>query len=343
MERVNTKMDNENKAEVAETVEAQPSIDDTLNATFDAITTRETESDKAEDEQTVETTEEVVETEEITDQPEEEAIETEQATSSVDAPASWSAEQRKNWAEIPPETQSYIAEREKQVNDQFSRMGQEIAAFKPVGEALQQHEQTFARHGMTPIQGVQELLKVQDRLDSDPAGTLKAIADMYGVDLSQLANGGAEQGETSPQVAHLEKQVQSLQSRLTATEQQTEQQKQRDYELEVDKAKKELADSKIEEKPHYERLKPAILEILTSGMARDFTEAYEKAAWSDPEARKTLQEAEKKAELEAKAKAAAEAKKAAKVNVGAKSKQTVTAPKTWEETADAVADAVYAS
>lgn len=343
-------MDTENSATVTTDAPAEPTtepattIDDTLNATFDAIEARE---EGAEETQSTETAPEEVEadesTKEITDQPKEEEAEPEVATSAIDVPNSWSAEQQEKWAGIPPETQAYIAEREKQAHDQISRMGQELSAFKPVGDALQQHEQTFSRHGMTPIQGVTELLKVQDMIDNDPVGTLVKLAGQYNVDLSQLANGDSTQGDTSPQVAQLTQQVNQLTSRLSATEQHSEQQKQQEFQNEVTRAKEELAKSGIEQRPHYEALKQDIVDLLEGGKASSFAEAYEKAAWANPETRTTLLKEQQKADLDAKAKAAAEAKKAAKVNVGAKSKQTVSKPKNWEETLESAADAVFAS
>ncbi len=345
-------MENGATAEVADTSTPEatpteaPSIDDSMSAAYDAVMAREAaEAEPVEvvEEQSEEPVAEAGEQAETEDtvQPEEAEAETEgepEPRPSIEFPNSWTAEQREHWAAIPPATQEYIVEREKQAHGQISRMGQELSALRPVTDAFQQYQQTFARHGLTPMQGVNELLKAQEQLDRDPAGTLLAIAQRYGIDFTQLANGTTDQGEVSPQVEYLKRQVQSLESKMTASEQMTREQQEQEYQAEVARATDELKRSGIEQKPHYEELKPAIANYIATGQAQTFEEAYDKAAWADPNARKSLLDAQKKADLDAKAKAAADAKKAAKVNVGAKSKPTVAKPATWEETAAAVAD-----
>lgn len=343
-------MSDDNATAVADVATEVTSIDDTMSATYDAIMARETESEapvetpeEAAPVDKVETPEEVeAAPEELIDQPEEEAVEPEEITPSLDAPNSWSADAKAVWGELPPSAQEYILNREKQAHDQISRMGQELSTYKPVAQVFEANAQTFERHKMSPIEGVERLLDVQNQLDSDPVGTLQRIASVYGVNFQNLANGTPEnQGQPDPQVTALQRQVQDLQGKLSEFEKVSQTREEREQEAMVTQARTELEKSGIMQKPHYDELKSDIADILGSGKASTFEEAYEKAAWANPTARQSLLDEQRKAELDKQAKAAAEAKKAAKVNVGSKSKPTATKPRTWEETAQATADQLY--
>lgn len=339
-------------APVADVAPEAMTIDQSMDAAFDAIMAREDESaattetpTEAAPEEQVEAPDEVeAASEELTDQPEEEAVEPEEATPSLDAPNSWSAEMKGKWAELSPDVQDYITGREKQAHDQISRMGQELSTYKPVAQVFEANAQTFQRHNMAPIEGVERLLDVQNQLDNDPVGTLQRIAGAYNVDLSQLANGTApDQGQAVPQVAALQRQVQDLQGKLAGFEQQQQTRDERDHEALVSQARQDLEASGITQKPHYEELKADIAEFIRMGKASTYAEAYDMAAWASPTARDTLMKAQKDKELAERAKAAEAAKKAAKANIGSKSKPVAQKPMTWEQTMESVADAAYST
>lgn len=327
-------------------------IDQTMDAAFDEIVARDDEDAAASETteiQASDTDEESSEQDESesqdsTDQPEIEAVETDKADPPFNAPMSWSAEMKGKWAELSPELQKYVSDREKNVHDQFSRMGNELSALKPITEVFQAHQQTFARHGFEPTQAVQQLLRVQDDLDKDPVGTLQRIGQVYGIDISQLANGQAsDQGQPDPQVQVLQRQVQTLQGQLAGFAQQNTVREERDQQAMVEQASKDLETSGVTNKPHFEELKADMADYLVSGKASSFAEAYDMAAWANPTVRETLMKAQRDAELEEQAKAAAKAKKSAKVNVGSKSKPVSQKPMTWEETLEATATAAFNS
>ena len=141
--------------------------------------------------------------------PEAETVEPE--TPAIDPPASWSREVREKWASIPPEVQSYIAQRETEAHGQISRLGQQVKAFEPIAKTLEQYKGTFERSGLDYSRGVAALLEVQSMLDVNPRAAIHQIAHAYGVDLG---------AEPSPSDAVPSGQVLSLQAKVAELERQ---------------------------------------------------------------------------------------------------------------------------
>ncbi len=278
---------------------------------------------------------------EITDQPpESETVETED-TPSIDMPNSWSADRSDMWAAVPPEAQKFVSEREAEAHKQITAMGEAIASFRPTAELLNTRMDTFARNGVTVEQGLTLLLDAQDALNRDPVGAIQEIARTVGVDLNQFGTVTGDQGETTPQVATLQKQVSTLQQQLQQNQNQLaqfQQQSQQTAEMQESQAREQVSqeiETWSKDKPYYEaggkvaRLMGSYLRPDANGqsLAQDLDEAYDMAINADPETRKKVDEERKAKEAEARNKAAAEAKRKASVNVGNKPGKASPKPK----------------
>lgn len=138
---------------------------------------------------------------ENSDQSNEEGEEQVQAVPAIDAPTSWSQEMIDKFGELPPETQEYIVQRDSEANAKISELGQQVKADEPLRELISTKQDTFDRHGLTPMQGFEKLLDVQDMLDNNPEGAIIAIAQGVGVDLYAML-GVQRQGQAPVNAQH---------------------------------------------------------------------------------------------------------------------------------------------
>jgi hypothetical protein len=233
----------------------------------------------------------------------------EQAKPAIDAPVSWSAEQKAKWATLPPDTREYIAQRDRESHEAISRAGQQIKAFEPIGKVIEQFSHVFQKNGLQPHDGIARMMAVNEMLEANPKAAIAEIAKAYGVNLQGETSQDAEPG--SARVAELEAKLAKVESHLTAQQRQQMQ-------AENNALAREIADF-AKDKPHFESVRKVMAGLMSSGAAETMQDAYDKAIYADPTIRQSLQvDAQKAAEEKRKADEAervAKAKKAAGVNV----------------------------
>jgi hypothetical protein len=293
---------------VIETVETPaPSMDEGLRAVWDKHHPPRAEDGKFAAKNPTEQAAEAPPVTENADQAAETVIE--QAKPAIDAPISWSAEQKAKWASLPPDTREYIAQRDKESHEAISRAGQQIKAYEPIGKVIEQFSDTFQRQGLAPHDAFQRLLAVNEMLDQNPRAAIEQIAKAYGVDLS----GQAEQSATpeSAKLAEMEARLAKAESHLTAQQRQQ-------LNAERNALAREIADF-AKDKPHFEAVRNVMAGLMQSGAAETLADAYEKATYADPTIRQGILADQQKAEAEKRKAEEAErvkaAKKAAGVNV----------------------------
>lgn len=238
-----------------------------------------------------------------------------------EVPISWSAEMKAKFASLPPEVQSYVVQRDKETHEHISRLGTAVKAFEPVGRLLEQHQDTFRAKGMSYEQGMSQLLSAQRALDRDPVSAIAKLANVYGVDLGQIAGQGANPQNTEllRQVSELTQEINALKGTVGSRERAEAQARQASLESAVTEFSKGKAD--------FEELTDDILAQITAlrtanpnlSHTQILEKAYESARWANPTVRARIlaeqaKEAETKRMEEAK-KQAAEAKRAAGVNI----------------------------
>jgi hypothetical protein len=233
----------------------------------------------------------------------------EQAKPAIDAPISWAAEQKAKWATLPPDTQAYIAQRDKESHEAISRAGQQIKAFEPIGKVIEQFSHVFQKNGLQPHDGIARMMAVNEMLENNPKAAIAEIAKAYGVNLQGETEQNAE--PSSARAAELEAEVARIKSHLT-------EQHNKQVKAESDALAREIADF-AKDKPHFESVRKVMAGLMSSGAAETMQDAYDKAIYADPTIRQSLQvDAQKAAEDKRKADEAervAKAKKAAGVNV----------------------------
>jgi hypothetical protein len=237
----------------------------------------------------------------------------EQVQPAIDAPISWTAEQKAKWASLPPDTQAYIAQRDKESHEAISRAGQQIKAFEPIGKVIEQFSHVFQKNGLQPHDGIARMMAVNEMLENDAPTAIREIAKAYGVNL---------QGEAAPDATPESQRIADLEARLAKTESHLTAQQRQQLDAENKALAREIADFANDPKnprPHFESVRKVMAGLMQSGAAETMQEAYERAIYADPTIRQSLQvDAQKAAEDKRKAdeaKRVSEAKKAAGVNV----------------------------
>lgn len=295
-------------ASIAETPEvAAPSLDEDLRGIWDKHHPLRDDSGKfesknpAEETKPVETADHTAETTPEQKQP--------QAAPAIDAPVSWSAENKAKWATLPPDMQAYIAQRDKESHEAISRAGQEIKAFEPFRAVTEQFAESFQRNGLQPHDAFARMMAVEQMLERNPRSAIEQIARAYNIDLSGQGEPNANPGD--PRVAELEARLAKAESYLTAQERQR-------LNAEQTALAREIADF-AKDKPHFESVRGIMSGLMQSGAAETLQDAYDRAIYADPTIRQSvLIEEQTKAEekrKEEEAQRVKAAKKAAGVNV----------------------------
>jgi hypothetical protein len=248
---------------------------------------------------------------EITDQPE--TTTAEPATPAIEPPSSWSAEKKAIWSLLPPDAQSYVAQRESEAHKAISEKGQRAAMYDAVEQAIGEHKTALISEYGSVDRAVNTLVNVAMQAGQRPAEFIRWFAQQHRVDLSQLAgpvpNGGVP---ADPQINHLSQTVQQLQTHV---------QQQREAALAAQitafAEAKDAAGKPL--RPYFEDVRGEMAGLMQAGVATSLEDAYTKATrandavWSKMQAE---QAAARQAEATAKAaKTQAEAAKAKALNV----------------------------
>lgn len=225
------------------------------------------------------------------------------------------------WLDFHEDRQSYVTPLEQeraQLRSQLDRYNQVLAPY----------EQSWRMAGMTPEQGVSQLLAWSAALQQDPQTALRKLAQSYGVDINQMVD---QQEWVPPEVADLRNQVDHLNNALTQFQTNAVSQQKYQQETAIEQqltAFRTATDEHGNPKhPHYETLEPLMAGIYTSALQQvqrgalaempSLEAIYEQAAYAHPDIRNELMRSRE--EQEAAQKAAA-AKKAASASKSVKSK-----------------------
>lgn len=244
----------------------------------------------------------------------------------VPPPNSWKAEARAEWDKLPPTVQEYVNQRETEAHKHISRQGEALAAYEPLGQAIGKHAHYIEQLGADPVEMIDRMFATSHRLDTNPVETIKELAQMYGVDLGQLAPDPFAEAP-SREVSQLQAQVNQMRQHLAAQESQRQQYEQQSYQ-QTYQSNAALVEQFIADKPDIDTLGTDLLDRIKTLRAQHpqadpkqlLADAYDSAVWSNPQTRATRieqQVAEKeKARIEAAKAAVAKAQGAATRRVG---------------------------
>lgn len=267
------------------------------------------------------------------DQPQEaQPVEAQEKPAPIDTPLSWSAEMKAKFATLPPDVQTYVAQRDKEAHEHISRLGKAVKSFEPVGRLLEQHRDVFESKGMNYGQGLNQLLRAQRALDTDPVSAIAQLANVYGVDLARFGSQDGANPQSAvllQQVRDLTQEINALKGTVGARERTEAQQRQASLEAAVTKFSEgkadfeELADDIV---AHVSALRSTNPNLSHEQLLE---KAYDAARWANPKSReRIMSEQAKEAEakrLEEARKQAEAAKNASRVNVKSQAKANAVA------------------
>lgn len=255
------------------------------------------------------------------DQQEQEAADAEAGDEQEDAayepPDHWSAEDKEAFAALPDEAKPLALDWRKSIETGYDTKFQEVAATKKEIEPFLGFKDVFApyqqdldRLGTTPQTYVRQLMQVATDLRNSPAETLARLARDYGVEFpaAQAEDEAGEDEFLDPAAAA---EIRALKAEIAGLKQTTQnsldqftQANETERNQQIINQFNDFANTQADGKPKYphaQRLQPQIgmqLQMMsaeeTQGKSMNdlMAVAYERAAWSDADARAELLKAQ---------------------------------------------------
>lgn len=271
------------------------------------------------------------------------AAETAGATQ-AEAPTHWPAPAREMFAKQPPEVKTFLLERHKAMEADYTRKMQELAPIRRFNDELEEvfkpHDPYLRQSGMTRMQAIRELVGWKERLDKDAPGAIKYLAQISGVDLKTI---GAPPADMPAWGQELQKQLEQsknenaeLRKRLDGADGARSQQLLSVQQAEVTKFAEEKDPQGKPLRPYFDDVAKDVAGMIrlarANGEQLTLQEAYDRAVHANPLTRQKLaasNDAERRAKEEAERKAKAEAaRKAAAANIDGEGAVGVTAAQT---------------
>ncbi len=240
-----------------------------------------------------------------------------EGVSEFKVPEHWSEEDKAAFDVLDPKARAWLVNRHRAMEGDYTRKTQEVSKerkklekLSSLERVLDAYRQDLQESGVDEAGAVAELFDAYKQLKADPQGTLKALADRFGVRLSAENGIGAKSTEVQTQLDWIK---QTLQAQAHQQWKQSIQRGRRTID-DFLQQKNEAGESIF---PDFEQLLPEIILLarsdLMGGRQPDLKDLYERACWSNPKTRdKQLSAQQKAAEAEKKKQARQKAEAARK-------------------------------
>ena len=246
----------------------------------------------------------------------------EPAKPAIAPPVSWSAEMKAKFGSLPPEVQTYVAERDKEVAQALSRLGSTAKTAEPFLQVAEQHLDYLKTRGIeNPAVAFDKLLKFQRFMDSDPHAAITHLASEYGVKLDPNQDPETPQRESRELLA-LRNEIQSLKEEnqriaghLSAQEHARQEAKRSDVLGLIEKFAADKPDWAEVESDVYQQVQVIRPQHPTASNQELLEKAYQAAIWANPKTRDRMLKAEAEKLLKAKNERGRNAREAASFNV----------------------------
>ena len=249
-------------------------------------------------------------------------------------PASWKKDYHDVWAKADPRMQEYAWQREEQMRAGVEPLLTKAQFADQMNEALKPYMETIRGLGMTPDKAVSALMQADHTLrNSDPQTKMayfQQLAQSYGINFGQLQQGAqqAPQQTVDPTVWALQNELNKVRGEVMGWKQQQEMAENQQLLTEINNFSQKAE--------FFEDVRPAMIQLLQSGMAQTLDDAYDKAIRLNPELFEQTQKAKQAAAAAQQAKEANKAAKAARaaaVSVRSATPGVNTAPKSADRRA----------
>ena len=243
-------------------------------------------------------------------------------------PASWKKDYHEVWQKADPKMQEYAWQREEQMRAGVEPLLSKAQFADAMQEAISPYMQTIQGLGLSPDKAVAALMDADHKLrNSDPQTKLvyfQQLAQSYGINLGAMQGqqGQMPQQTVDPTVYALQNELNKVRGEVMGWKQQQEM-------MENQTLLNEINQFSLKAE-HFEDVRPAMIQLLQSGMAQTLDEAYDKAIRLDPNLFDQVtkaQQAEAAAKQAKEQNRAAKAARAAAVSVRSATPGVNTAPK----------------
>ena len=243
-------------------------------------------------------------------------------------PASWKKDYHEVWQKADPKMQEYAWQREEQMRAGVEPLLSKAQFADAMQEAISPYMQTIQGLGLSPDKAVAALMDADHKLrNSDPQTKLQyfqQLAQSYGINLGAMQGqqGQMPQQTVDPTVYALQNELNKVRGEVMGWKQQQEMMENQTLLNEINQFSLKA--------DHFEDVRPAMIQLLQSGMAQTLDEAYEKAIRLDPNLFDQVtkaQQAEAAAKQAKEQNRAAKAARAAAVSVRSATPGVNTAPK----------------
>ena len=228
-------------------------------------------------------------------------------------PASWKKDYHEDWKAAPDRIQEYAWQRENEMKAGVEPLISKAQFADQMQEVLNPYMNTIQGLGIDAPKAVKALMEADHALRySNPQEKhqyFARLAQSYGVDLNNMGN-LPQQMPVDPTIFALQNELNNVRGEVQGWKQAQEQQQNQALLGEINNFSQKAE--------HFEEARPAMIQLLQSGMATDLDDAYEKAIRLSPELFDAVQsgrQAEADATKRAAANTAAKRARAAAVSV----------------------------
>jgi len=231
-------------------------------------------------------------------------------------PTSWKKEYHEAWQSADPRLQQYAWQREEEMRRGIEPLKSKAAFADEINQVLDPYLPTIQQLGINPSKAIEGLLRADHTLRTSPPEARRAymmqLANAYGVDIGngQGMPKGQTQQSVDPNYYMLQNELQNIRGEVTSWKQQQERA--------IDEGILSEINVFADKAEHFEEVRPAMIQLLQSGVSETLEDAYNKAIRLDDQLFESIQgrrQAETDARKRASADKAAKAAKAAAVSV----------------------------
>ena len=238
-------------------------------------------------------------------------------------PASWKKDYHETWNLADDKLKQYAWQRESEMKAGVEPLISKAQFADQMQEVLNPYMNTIQGLGIDAPKVVKALMEADHALRySNPQEKRQyfaRLAQSYGVNLNDMGNDLPQQVHVDPTIYALQNELNNVRGEVMGWKQQQEQQQNQALLGEINNFSQKAE--------HFEEARPAMIQLLQSGMATDLDDAYDKAIRLNPELFDAVQsgrQAEVDAAKRAAANTAAKRARAAAVSVKGSTPGTVT-------------------
>lgn len=198
-------------------------------------------------------------------------------------PPGWSAESKALWDTLPQAVKADALKREADVEKGFEKHRPKLAQYEALEQVIAPHRAAFQRSGApNDAAAIHNALSWVSAVQANPVQGLLAAAQHFGIDPSTLAQSSSRQPPEGQQdfSAQLQPVIAPVVQDVRAVQQEVQS-------LRAERITSELA-TFAKDKPHFEKVRVTMGQLIQSGAAEGLEDAYQKAIWANPETREQL-------------------------------------------------------